>query len=492
MNRPVVYLIVVALVVVGTAFPANSAAALGEIVPNADAADTSVADDTVSRTENHTQVEVGTGAQLATVIQVTDDDTRTDMREGGFDLAYETDRLAAVADRSEELRERAAEIRDDYTEATEAYREGELTRSEFAQRLATLSARAGNVLASYNQLRSRMATVSDAKLRAAGVNRSALRVSMAGLDSLQGAGTTALLARFTGQSDGEVQLRLKDGLFIEVESEGGERSREIERPRDDDPGLTVNQSTALDAARSALSTPERGTWTLQSSDIDKEDGVYTFEFGLSATNLTGEAEVEVDGSSGTVFSLEEEIEQTDGTEKTESSSDELVLSIVEGALEPEETVTIQVRAAGRPVRDAVVRLNDREVGTTGNNGTIEITLPPGGDVEVSATKGDSDGRLRFELEETRDADDDGDTRELSLSASLDNKTVTIEVTKGGSTVNGASVFVDGARVGSTEIDGLLAFPLPEDTDEFEVTVLHDGAEIESEYVVQNGSLVPEK
>lgn len=494
MNRPVGYLVVFALVVVGTAAPAGSVGAFGGSVPNAETAGTAVSDESLTSAANHSQVDVGTGSQLATIIQLTDDDTRADMAGVAFEAAYESDRAAAVSDRSEELRERAADIRDDYAEATEDYREGELTRSEFAQRLATLSGRAGNVLDSYSDLRSRMANVSDPELRAAGVNRSGLRADMADLDRLQGAGTTALLARFTAQRGGEVRLRLEEGLFIEVESDGGEQSRELDRPQDDDTSLTVDQSAALDAARSALSTPESGTWTIKSSDLDTSDGLYTFEFALSATNLTGDAEVSVDGSSGAVVSLEEETERADGDDETVRSSDELVLRIVGGTLAPEATVTIQVRSGGRPVRDAVVRVNDSVVGTTGTNGTLAITLPAGGDVEVSATKGDSDGRLRFEFEEIPDTDDEDEeeTQDLDFSASLDNETVTVEVTEGGSSVEAASVFADGDRVGTTGTDGQVTFERPADTDDFDVTVVHNGTEIESRYVVENGSLVPEQ
>jgi hypothetical protein len=361
-----------------------------------------------ARTDSRVRAEVG--PQLSTVIEVSSDEVQTDFDNTAFELsvdgASENAQAEAIAERAEELRDRAESIRDDFDEATEAYEEGDLTRSEYAQRLAVLNARATNLLNSYEQLRQRAENVSARELRAAGVTLSALDSSVENLRSVTGTGTNALLEQFTGESVGEIELETENGLSIQVENEDGERSREFERPRDDTDTVIVNQSAALETARGALSSVG-GEWILTDSETDEDDGAYEFAFVLrNAANLTGEAEVAVDGSSGKVFSLQEDIEprEDDGeaADEVDDSDRELTMVVAEGTPAPNETITVQVLANGASADTVPVYLNDRPVGTTDSDGRVTVTLPAADEAELTAETDDAEADLEFEFEDTEE------------------------------------------------------------------------------------------
>lgn len=491
MRNALVYLLVAALVV-GTLVPAGAVAVISGVQPGQGAATTQAGNGSVN---------VTAGAQLATVLSVTSDDVQTEVEETGFEFSFERTesderRAEAVAERAEQLRERAERIREEYEAATEAYREGDLTRDEYARRLATLNARAENLLASYERLQQRAGNLSALELRAAGLNRTALRQAVADLDSVTGVGASALLRRFTGQSEGELELETNGGLSIEVESEDGERSREIERPQDDDADITVNQSTALDTARDALTTPEEGRWALTSAGIDREDGTYAFEFRLRTNNSTGTAEIEVDGSSGEVFSLEEEIEPRGDDEDDEDDEaevpeddedDELAVLLAEGTPGANETVTIRVLADGAPASNVTVAVNGEPVGTTDANGTVTVTLPERSDIEITAERGEAEGELAFEL--GGEDEDEEVFRKLNVSASLDDGTATVRVTFDGSGVANATVSANSEAVGTTGDDGTVTFDLANDTEDLEIEVVKGEFETEVEFQVQDGSLI---
>jgi hypothetical protein len=311
------------LVVIGMAVPAMALSA-GTGEPSANGPSEVPAAVTA---QNNSTVNVTIGPQLSTIVSVSSDEVQTGFENTAFEISFENaseeTRAEAIADRADGIRDRAESIREDYDEATEAREDGELTRSEYAQRLAVLNARATNLLDSYQQLRLRATNVSAVELEEAGLNRTTLNRSVEDLSSVTGTGAGALLEQFTGESEGEIELDTENGLSIEVESEDGERSREFERPRDDDDTLTVSQAAALETARGVLSS-EGGNWTLTDSEVDEDDGAYEFAFALrNAPGLTGEAEVSVDGSSGDIFALEEEIgPQDDEDDEDEDEDDE--------------------------------------------------------------------------------------------------------------------------------------------------------------------------
>jgi hypothetical protein len=399
------------LVVVGMAVPAMAlSAGTGEPSvsdsPEATAAVT---------TQNNSSVNVTVGPQLSTIVSVSSDEVQTGFENTVFNISFENAseeaKTEAIADRADELGDRAESIREDYDEATEAREDGELTRSEYAQQLAILNARATNLLGSYGQLQQQAANVSGVDLGDAGVTRAALNQSIENLSSVTGTGAKALLEQFTGESAGEIELDTENGLSIEVESEDGERSREFERPRDGEDTLTVSQATALETARGVLS-PAEGNWTLTGSEVGEDDGAYEFAFALrNAPGLTGEAEISVDGSSGDIFALEAEIGPRDDEDdeengETDDGDQELAIIVAEGTPAPDETVTVQVLANDEPAENVAVSLNDQAVGTTDADGRITVSLPTAGDVELTAQTDDAESELEFEFEDAENEDDE--------------------------------------------------------------------------------------
>jgi hypothetical protein len=413
------------LVVIGVAVPAmalstNTGEPSTSALTGTSTRVTAQTDSGTQAAQTDARVNARAGPQLSTVIDVSSDEVRTDVDNTAFELsvegASEEAKADVIAERADALRDRAESLRDDLDEATEAYEEGDLTRSEYARRLAVLNARATNLLNSYEQLRQRAADVSATELRAAGVTQSALDRSVENLSSVTGTGTNALLKQFTGESAGEIELETENGLSIEVESEDGERSREFERPRDDTDTVTVSQSAALETARGALSSVG-GQWILSSSEVDEDGGAYEFAFVLrNAANLTGEAEVAVDGSSGDIFSLEEEIEPRDEADDERDDSDrELTMVVAEGTPGPNERITVQVLANGEPAENVAVYLNGRPVGTTDSDGRVTVTLPATDEAELTAETDDAEAELEFEFEDVEEDEQETESEPASAS-----------------------------------------------------------------------------
>ena len=486
---------------------AGAAGGVGAVTPS----DASTTDQlTELQQDDNSSVNVTTGQQLSTVLAVTSDDVQSEVEETEFEVEYdnasEEARARALANRAAALEERTNRITDAYETATEAYEDGELTKSEYAQRIATLNSRASNLLASYDALSERSNAFSALELRAAGFNESALDGAVDSLDSVSGTGASALLQQFTGESEGEVEIESANGLTIEVESEDGEQSRELNRPGDESANLTVNQSTALDTARDALPTVEK-QWRLVNSRIDSEDGNYEFRFHVNTNTTVGQASATVDGSAGTVVELEsttrqkgpanadeasennpgrgppeEAGERGDDEDDTEQEDEEreLALVVAEGDIAPNSTITVRALADGEAASNVTVTLNGEPVGTTGADGTVSVTLPESGEVELEA----GEGELELELGE----DDDEVYRNLTADATLEGDTVTATVQYEGSGVAGASVYANDEQVGTTDANGTVSFAVPNGTESFEVEIVKGEFEAEFEYELTDGTL----
>jgi len=431
------------------------------------------------------------GQQLATIIAVTDDEVSGDVDASSLDAALEdaneSERAAILAERSAALRERADEIVADQREARVAYEGGEITRGEFAQRLAVLAGQARTADRGFERVADGADDVSGIELRAAGYDRTANADARERLARVTGTGASALLAQYTGESAGEFSLEVDGGVSIEVESDDGERSREIEREQPGNGSFEVSQSEALTAATAQLSTDADGEWTLRSADRDEDDGYYEFEFAFFGPETTGEAEVSVDGQTGEAFEFEEEIEprerDDDGDDADDGDETPLSISIVDGTAEPGATVTLRVTAAGEPVEGATVELNDQDAGTTDADGRIAVTLPDDDEVDVEVEDGEREGELEISLgaDDGDDRDDDFAER-LSVDGSVENGTVDVSVAYDGEGIEGVSVSVDGDRVGTTDANGTLSFDAPAD-DEFEVTLVKGAFEAEIEFEI---------
>ncbi|WP_280586325.1 hypothetical protein [Halorubrum sp. Boch-26] len=468
------------------------------ITPQADDGNASDSDGNASE-EAGTASRATVGQQLATVLAVTDDEVSSDVEASSLDAALEgangSERAAILADRAAALRDRADEVVADQRAARIAYEDGEIARGEFAQRLAVLAGQARTVDGDFERVVDHADDVSALELRAAGYDRSANADARERLARVTGTGASALLAQYTGESAGEFSLEVDGGVSIEVEGDDGERSREFERDQPGNGTVEVSQSEALTAATEQLSTDADGEWALRSADRDEEDGYYEFEFAFFGPDATGEAEVSVDGQTGEVFEFEEELEPREADDEDEDADDgddanddgndagddrddagdavPLSISIANGTAAPGATVTLRVTAAGEPVEDASVELNDRDAGTTDADGRIEATLPDDDEVDIEVEDGDREGKLEITLRSDVEGEEaDAEIRErLSVDGSAENGTVSVSVTYDGEGVDGVSVSVDGDRVGTTDENGALSFDAPDVGDELAVTLV---------------------
>jgi len=72
----------------------------------------------------------------------------------------------------------------------------------------------------------------------------------------------------------------------------------------------------------------------------------------------------------------------------ELSEGELILQLVEGEVTPGESITVLVTFRENPVVDALTKVNDEEVGTTGEDGHISFVVPNDEELEIEAEKDD--------------------------------------------------------------------------------------------------------
>jgi hypothetical protein len=446
------------------------------------------ATETAQTAESNESINVSTGAQLSTVLAATSDDVVTEYESSVFETslasANESERAAVLADRASEIQREATAIQNAYRNTTAQLGAGEISRATYAQRLATLHARAANVQQSARVVSARLDSVSAFELRAAGLNRSAYDRSVGDLEALSGPGQAALFQQFAGLERGEVRLQTAGGLRVEVESEDGEQSREIRRAGDESRAFTVNQSAALETARSRLSQGS-APWVLTRASVHGVDGQYRFRFERPASDTEAEARVRVDGSSGDAVRLEESIERADDSEEQadDATATELTLLVHDGSPAPNATITVQARAGGESVEDLPIRLDGDRVGTTDANGSVAIQLPAD-DATLSAERADQEAELEFEFEEREEEQAEGN---VTIDTSLAGDQATLTVAFDGAPVKNLAVAVEGDPVGTTDANGTVAFEAP--TEAFEVELEQRGFDAETTYVRGDGQLV---
>ncbi|MFB6254695.1 MAG: hypothetical protein ABEI06_08800 [Halobacteriaceae archaeon] len=456
-----------------------------------------------SRTQSNINANVG--QQISTVISVASSNIQSVIEQTEFmtilGSVNPSERAEVIADRAEKLQAEAHEIIESYREAIEKYKTGEITKNELARRIAVLNANAKDLLHRVRKLRKMAQNVSQLALKVAGFNSTAFNRTVSKLDRLTGKGPNALLEQFLGNTDGAVTLQTENGITI-IEKDDGEFTKEIERSGDNTTNLSITQTKALEIARNALKNVS-ATWQLVESDIKFEEGQYTFAFSLRNKTVTGEAEVVVDGSSGTIVELEEEIEfrATEEDKDTEDEEDEedekneteekedantatLNILIANGTVTPNTTITIKILANGTPVSNVTVLVNDTVIGKTDGNGTISLQLPTD-DVEITAIKGDTKVELDLEFEER---EEDEVLNKLNVTATLQNKTVTLVLSYNGSAIQGAKVYWKNRLVGTTDQNGTISFSINNETDEIELKIVKGELEVERTYSVNNGTL----
>ncbi|WP_332898407.1 DUF7096 domain-containing protein [Haladaptatus sp. CMSO5] len=434
--------------------------------------------------ENDSNVSVTVGAQLSTVMATTGDSLQTEFNDEVFesqiDEANASTQARIVAKRIERLDARAADIRAEYERVTAQYEAGDLTRAQYAQRLAMLNARAENVLRSIDQTETRVERLSGLDLSAVGVNQSTLAGAATDLEPLTGPGASALQKRFVGEGTGNVHLETDNGLTIRVEDGDTDRSRTTKHQRDDDNSVSITQQEALDAARDALRGPADG-WQLTKSSVNERRGFYRFEFRLDTATGAGTATVLVDASTGTVFSLDESLKRGNGAD--DKRQEELALVVAQGTAAPGQEVTIQAFSNGEVAGDVAILVNGERVGTTNADGQLTLTLPEE-DVTITGVRGDAEGELEFDFNTKNQRD--SVFRDLDATATVENGVATVTILYNDKPVPGALVFAEGREVGRTNADGTVEFAT-DATDTLDIEVAKGKLGAAFTFVIENGT-----
>ncbi|SMP10079.1 DUF4382 domain-containing protein [Halobellus salinus] len=131
--------------------------------------------------------------------------------------------------------------------------------------------------------------------------------------------------------------------------------------------------------------------------------------------------------------------------------------------------------------DFVFDITAVKAGNSGKYILKPVISESGTDVEID----DVDERDDDEDHERADEKERGDERDTDLNASFDSNVtagegVTLSVTSDGDPLEDATVFVGGERAGTTGANGTYAIRVPDDAEELEVGIIHEGSETELE------------
>lgn len=155
----------------------------------------------------------------------------------------------------------------------------------------------------------------------------------------------------------------------------------------------------------------------------------------------------------------------------------------DGNVTPGETVTLTATLHGEPVPHAPVEVNGETVGETTENGTIDVAVPESDEFEVEIEP-EFEGSTTVPLPEADGDEEAADDDDVLVDVSGDvapGETVTVEATNNGMPVANATVSVNDEVVGTTDTNGVLNVPIPDDADEVEITVENGDLEGEWEY-----------
>ena len=274
-----------------------------------------------------------------------------------------------------------------------------------------------------------------------------------------------------------------DGEDDDGEDGDGEDDDENEGPADGtiDVGVAVDNGTATITASLSDSPLEGANVTVDEEFVGTTNANGTIDYEVPAGAEDIEIKVEYNDSETEIeYNLSNnEDEDEDENENETGKLEYLTVLVVDGAPAPGANVTLQVTGNGEPVANATVEIEEEEVGTTGANGTLDVTLPDEEDINIEATFGGADGELEFEFE-NEDSDE-----ALGATANIDNGTVAVTVSLGDAPLENASVSANGEFLGTTNADGTVTFDIPENASELEIEIEYDELEAELNYDLED-------
>jgi hypothetical protein len=263
------------------------------------------------------------------------------------------------------------------------------------------------------------------------------------------------------------------------DADGADDGDATESAEEDD-----TESDAEDAAESAeeddaeADEDDEGDGEWVEYEVDNRTVDLTELKGKNATKLSS-----LEVPNGTYEKVFVYVSDVDGTLK--DGSDQRV-KLPSGKLQLNSEFTV---GDGEEV-DFVFDITAVKAGNSGKYILKPVISESGTDVEIEDV--DERDEDEDERDEERGADGSDEDRGSELNASFDSDVVaganvTLRVTQDGEPVEGATVFVDGERAGTTDAAGNHAIEVPGDTEELEVTVRHADAAAELEVALDGES-----
>jgi hypothetical protein len=255
-------------------------------------------------------------------------------------------------------------------------------------------------------------------------------------------------------------------------------SEEADDDSDDSDDADENDSEESDAdddADDADDDDSEGESEWIEYEVDNRTVDLTELKGKNATKLSS-----FDVPNGSYEKVFVHVSAVEGTLK--DGSDQLV-KLPSGKLQLNSAFTV---GDGEEV-DFVFDITAIKAGNSGKYILKPVISESGTDVEIDDIDEDD------EREDDEEGDDErAEDREDSLNASFDGtvaagENVTLGVTQDGDPVEGATVFVDGERAGTTDANGAYVIQVPDDAEELEVRVTFQGAEAELEVELDSES-----
>lgn len=191
-----------------------------------------------------------------------------------------------------------------------------------------------------------------------------------------------------------------DDHLNETDSDEPEDDSDIEEEEDSEidgtdnsTELTVEKSEAERTAREALSD---NNWTLERSSTHEDDGYYRFRFTVEGEDA--EAEVHVDGSSGEVFRVKEELEHEEDIEELRKEHRQ---KAIEARIEAKERKINFYQSRIKELREEIEALKNGElVPEHSENETGKSKLPDQADDRFEAMEREAEVEVRRDGNET--------------------------------------------------------------------------------------------
>jgi hypothetical protein len=283
-----------------------------------------------------------------------------------------------------------------------------------------------------------------------------------GTETTTDTNTTESVETGTGTPDAQ------DGSDAEDESDG-ETESDVDDAEEAEPDDA--DEAAADADDDSDDSDEWVEYAVDNRTVD-----LTELKGANATKLSS-----LNVSNGTYDKVFVYVSEVNGT--LNDGSDQRV-KLPSGKLQLTSAFTV---GDGEAV-DFVFDITAVKAGNSGKYILKPVISESGTDVEIDDVDERDDDDDERDDDGERGADERDADRNVELNATFDDdvaagENATLRVSSDGDPVDGASVFVDDERVGTTDANGTYVIQVPDGAEELEVAVTHEGAETELEVEV---------